>query len=257
MVLSGRYFLGTDRFQKSVVQTGGKRLSNLFFNSLNLNAENLSYAIDATSKSGTFVSYILDKFAEAYSLYAKKNDLKEADVDYLTYDEDTGQTTIASLGDLYHINHRSKTCLAFDCLTLIQAENCVFGSPSSVLNGEGFYRHFSLPDAEILASMDAEMYPEATQYASQYQSQASLEEVKNQVRLYNPLEYLKAGSTTFASKVRINVGSEDSDTSPAVSALLALAMKAKGIDTSYQVVWGYGHTDADIENGFESWVESI
>ena len=56
---------------------------------------------------------------------------------------------------------------------------------------------------------------------------------------------------------RITAGTVDPHTSPTVSAILALLLENAGVNVEYKLMWNQIHTDADTENGFIDWVESI
>ena len=76
-------------------------------------------------------------------------------------------------------------------------------------------------------------------------------------RLYNPYTYLNASDTDMSQHIRVCVGTQDSDTSPSISATLVLKLRSLGINTEYNMIWGLGHTDADYADAFEAWVNSI
>ncbi|MBR1584772.1 MAG: alpha/beta hydrolase, partial [Clostridia bacterium] len=56
---------------------------------------------------------------------------------------------------------------------------------------------------------------------------------------------------------RINVGTQDRDTSSTVSAVFALLLQNAGYDVEYNLMWNQPHIDADVEGAFEAWVNAI
>jgi hypothetical protein len=160
-------------------------------------------------------------------------------------------------------NSRSKVCPTFDSLDLSSSENGVFGSRTGIFGADSvnWARHFSVPVTEVIKSMQSQFATEYAQYYASYNADSSLADVQEQVKLYNPYTYLNAqgtsNATTVASKIRICVGTTDSDTSPAVSGQLALKLMSLGVDTEYNLIWNLGHTDADTAGAYEAWVNSI
>lgn len=220
-----------------------------YFNGLNLTVGETVYQLGSDGRSGTYYDWILDQYAASYRTANGVNAQLPAYLSSL-------DTIVAS-----H-NSRSKTCPSFDrfdvsSMATAAAENGVFGNLSANITDADFQRHFSTGVASIIASLKDSFPDEYAEYFEIYNSQSSLADVKKQVELYNPYTYLNAGNTDVASKIRICVGSQDSDTSIAVSSQLALTFMSLGIDTSYEIMWGFGHTDADTAGTYEAWVNSI
>ncbi|MGN0806067.1 MAG: hypothetical protein ACI4MC_03430 [Candidatus Coproplasma sp.] len=233
-----------------------KALSSLFydeyisyFNSLNLTVDGTVYQLGADGRSGTFYDWILGQYANSYRTVNGANA--------------TLPSYLSSLDNIVAEHKgRSKTCPAFDRFDVSSAataaaENGVFGRLGANLADADFQRHFSTGVASAIASLCDSFPQEYAQYYEIYDAQSSLADVQKQVELYNPYTYLNAGDTDVAEKIRICLGSQDSDTAIAVSAQLALKFMSLGIDTSYELVWGLGHTDADTEGAYEAWVNSI
>ena len=224
-----------------------KELSSLFadsyvsyFNGLGITVDGTAYTIDEGGTTGTFTDWIMEQYEAAY------------ENEYGTSKSFTSVEQVISA-----CTGRSKSCPSFDTLEKDSSECSVFGSRSSTLTGDDFTRHFSVPVTEVIATL-ADSYPdEYAEYYESYLSDTSLEDTQEAVALYSPYTYLSAGTTDVAEKIRICVGTSDSDTAPAISACLALMLQSLGIDTEYNMVWGLGHTDADTEGAFEAWVNSI
>ena len=220
-----------------------------YFNGRKINADGVEYRLGEDGRSGTFYDYVLEKFIESYRA---ENGEKATVPEYLS-----------SLDSIVaEHNHRSKGCPCFDALFTHDGEGesveCgVFGSRSASKTDGDFRRHFS-PSVTMRIKVLEKRYPdEYEKYYELYRAQSELEEVKKQVALYNPYNYIYNGGTDIAGRIRICVGSADSATSIVVSAQLALTLKSLGIDTEYYLMWGQGHTDADRPGEFISWVDRI
>ena len=229
-----------------------------YFNALALTVDGVSYELGEDGRSGSFYDFLLEQYGASYSVYAAKNNLSAADAAWLTYDAASGTTSVSSLEDVvaYH-NNRSKVTPSFDSLGLTSSENGVFGSSTASLPDADFVRHFSVPVTEQIALLQADFPSEYAEYYEAYKHDSDLSEVQEMVRLYNPYTYLNAGDTDMAQHIRVCVGTQDSDTSPSISATLVLKLRSLGIDTEYNMIWGLGHTDADYADAFEAWVNSI
>lgn len=220
-----------------------------YFNSRNITVDGTLYQLGADGRSGTYYNWLLEQYAKSYRTANGANAQLPA---YLS-----------SLDNIVaNHNSRSKTCPSFDGLEVSStatatAECGVFGKLGAGLNDADFQRHFSTGVASVIASLQTSFPTEYAKYYDSYYTQSNLADVKKQVELYNPYTYLDAGNTDVAEKIRICVGSKDSDTSIAISSQLALTFMSLGIGTSYEIMWDFGHTDADTEGAYETWVDSI
>lgn len=221
-----------------------------YFNSKNITVDGVTYQLGADGRSGTYYDWLLEQYAKSYRVNAGS-------------DTAVLPNYLSSLDAIVtEHNHRSKICPTFDTLDIsstakASSENGVFGNPNAKLTDADFQRHFSVPVTEQIKALESQFPTEYAQYYEAYNSQSSLAEVQKQVELYNPYTYLYAGNTDVAQKIRICVGSADSDTSITVSAQLTLTLRSLGIDTEYAIMWGQGHTDADLAGEYEAWVNSI
>ena len=78
-----------------------------------------------------------------------------------------------------------------------------------------------------------------------------------QVKLYNPLYYIADPRAVKARQFRIRAGALDRDTSLAVSAILALALKNSGISTDYAIPWDIPHAGDYDPGELFLWVHNI
>jgi hypothetical protein len=73
----------------------------------------------------------------------------------------------------------------------------------------------------------------------------------------NPMNYIGDKTCDTAPYFRIRHGASDRDTSLAVSALLAAALREQGIQVDYHLPWGLPHAgDYDLPELF-SWIDGI
>lgn len=237
-----------NEYRKALSEELGKQYVS-YFNGLSLTVDGTLYQLGADGRSGTFYDWILERYADSYRT---------------AFGADAVLPSYLGSLDAIVANHnpRSKTCPSFDRLDISSiavagAENGVFGSLGAKISDADFQRHFSTGVASVIESLKDRFPDEYAQYFEIYSTQSSLDEVKKQVELYNPYTYLMAGDTDVAKFVRICVGSKDSDTSIAVSSQLALTFESKGIETCYEIMWNFWHTDADTEGTYEAWVDRI
>ncbi|MCH5315610.1 MAG: hypothetical protein J1E81_06830 [Eubacterium sp.] len=220
-----------------------------YFNSKNIKVGEVTYQLGSDGRSGTFYDWLLEQYAISYRVNAGENA--------------TLPSYLSSLDSIVtNHNHRSKVCPTFDSLDIsttasASSENGVFGNPAASLKDADFQRHFCVGVTEQIKALESQFPTEYAKYYEAYKAQSDLAEVKKQVELYNPYTYLYAGNTDVAQKIRICVGSADSDTSIAVTGQLTLTLRSLGIDTEYAIMWGQGHTDADLAGAYEAWVNSI
>lgn len=125
---------------------------------------------------------------------------------------------------------RMKTAPAFDALDLKSPENEEFGTES--IQAKHFTK-FAFDNSEVAGEMaDSKI-----------------------VKMLNPVEYI--GSADTAPNWRIRHGAFDRDTSLAIPAILALALKNKNYNVDFEYPWGLPHSgDYDLEDLFK-WIDSI
>lgn len=183
---------------------------------------------------------------------------------------------------------RMKGCPAFDPINAASPENEEFGRSGSEACAKGDKLHFSAATAAILhecaaaasagvgiAVASSGESPEASagstapagatsagaapaDAAAAYAADTQALNTPERVELINPLPFaLGKRQGTIAPHFRIRLGSADADHSFSASFNLYCALKKRGIDVSYALIWGRGHCDADHPGQFSAWVDSI
>ncbi len=180
----------------------------------------LEKSVNHAAKQGTDLS--------AYAFLAQK---KSSDPYYIADFE----------GYLKDYLGRSKTPPAFDALDLSSGENNVFG------NATTDNRHFTA--FGTMNSTAANNTQTAAQTADSHT-----------VKLMNPMVYLddnNAQKVQVAQYWRIRHGAKDSDTSLAISVILATKLQNQGKQVDFAMPWGQGHGgDYDLDELF-AWVDTV
>ncbi len=128
---------------------------------------------------------------------------------------------------------RLKTPPAFDALDLSTPENQEFGT----------------------STIDKKHFTTYTQEHSEIEG-STLADTQI-IKLMNPMTYIGNANSKVAKYYRIRHGSKDSDTSLAISAILALSLQENGITVDYALPWDKPHSgDYDLEELFK-WIKSI
>lgn len=128
---------------------------------------------------------------------------------------------------------RAKTPPAFDALDLSSGENNVFG------NATTDNRHFTAFGTMNTTADNAQTADSHT------------------VKLMNPMAYLDDNNAYIAPHWRIRHGAKDSDTSLAISVILATKLQNQGKQVDFAMPWGQGHGgDYDLDELF-AWVDSV
>ncbi len=246
---------GMSDFQKALMASMAVDYVD-YLNSLGLEVDGVEYTLGTDGRSGGFYDFIVTQYGISYEAYAGMNGLTASTEEWIVFDGE--HATVTDLeAIIQNHNLRSKVTPSFDAFDKTSSENGVFGSRDSKLGGDDFTRHFSKPvTAQIEKQKDA--FPsEYAEYYEAYRTDSENPETEEMVRLYNPWTYLMENNTDMAKYVRVNVGTQDSDTSPAISAALVLKLRQLGIEAEYNYIWGLGHTDADVADAFETWVHTI
>ena len=181
-----------------------------------------------------------------------------ADVEWVTYDEETNTATITSIDAFVNaFKTASKSLGAFDQLDEGQGENELFGY------GDGNGAHFDAALAAILETLGNDA---AADYAEDL---AAVDSVGNtpdtRLDMYTPLYYLMESydgyeTSNVAKYWRIRTGIAQGDTSLSTEVNLALALENYETveDVDFETVWGEGHTMAertgDSTTNFIEWV---
>ncbi|WP_207621610.1 hypothetical protein [Vibrio ziniensis] len=75
--------------------------------------------------------------------------------------------------------------------------------------------------------------------------------------MMNPLSFIKPDQQGIAPHWRIRVGTNDRDTSLAISAILATRLENADYDVNYQLAWDRPHSgDYNLDELF-TWIDSI
>lgn len=126
---------------------------------------------------------------------------------------------------------RQKTPPAFDALDLSSGENELFGS----------------------STVDSRHFTEFSMAHNQAEN-AQLADADT-VKLMNPMHYINKNSTT--KYWRIRAGTDDRDTSLAISAILTAKLRNNGKTVDYYQPWNVPHSgDYDLEQLF-AWIKSV
>lgn len=219
------------------------------------------------TQGGTLYDWLISQYEKSYEEYLNDHNgskLAHNDYDWLTYDADEKKATLVeteegtALESLIKSDYlyRKKNCLSFDDLEK-SGDNRVFGVPGSRDATDESKRHFTTDLPDLIKQLEDEYPEEAAVYYEAYNNDVTNPEVIEMIKWYSPYQYIKDGATDIAPHFRINVGSEDSDTSPLVSGIFAILLANAGIDVEYNLEWGFGHIDADYPEDFIDWVDSI
>lgn len=214
-----------------------KKLSNLlkprysaYINSLRLKSpDGRTLMLDAKG-NGSFKNHIARLLAQSAQkqLDAGKN---LSNIKWLTVRN--GKAVAVDFDAYAKAAGRQKTPPAFDGIDLGTGENQLFG------NIETDKRHFTAFSARHNTVPGAETADEET------------------VKVMNPLNYIGKKGAKPAQTWRIRVGTDDRDTSLAVSATVAAKLQNSGHTVDYALPWGVGHSgDYDLEELF-AWMKQI
>lgn len=206
-----------------------KPLYPAYINSLNLkDAQGRALTLDSKG-DGSFKNHIAGLLAQ--SAQAQLDLGKTIKADWLTVKN--GQVTAVDFARYARSAGRQKTPPAFDAVDLSAGENQLFG------NADTDKQHFTA------FSMDNSSVKGATMADAQT------------VKMMNALHYIGSKDTKLPQHWRIRVGTNDRDTSLAVSAVLAAKLHNHGANVDYALPWGIGHSgDYDLDELF-AWMEKI
>ena len=195
---------------------------------------------------------------------------KNADYEWLFYDEKIRNATIKSVGDFVkHCKSARKNVAAFDDLNRNQGENKVFGtSPDDKL------KHFDQIIYSLLIKNKAK-YSEKPDYKEEYPNEYLNDfddkdsvgnDVLTRLNMYNPMFYLidyyeGFNTSDVADYFRINTGLFQSDTGNVVEMNLYLALKNFGKNVDFTTVWEKEHVEAErkgsSKTNFIAWIAEI
>jgi acetyl esterase/lipase len=205
-----------------------------YFNSLGLHTEDGTALSMNPDGSGNFTDYILTHVLTAAdkAMAEGKNIMEEPGVsDWLTVEN--GKAKAADWKKYVAFRTRMKPAPAFDDIRMGTAETELFGS------ADQRERHFT----EFSMEHDTSGHPALAD--------------AEQIRLMNPMYYIKDARADKAPHVRIRHGAVDRDTSLAISEILYLSLRAAGVDADIAHPWGIPHAgDYDLPELF-AWIDQI
>ena len=138
---------------------------------------------------------------------------------------------------------RMKPVPAFDNVSMGTPENELFGS-YEIEN-----RHFTEFSAERSETVSEDM--------EEMNDRTDLIAGVKQIKMMNPMEYIRDKEAKKARHFRIRHGAVDRDTSLAISAMLTIMLEMEHIEVDYFLPWGVPHAgDYDPEELF-AWIEKI
>lgn len=155
---------------------------------------------------------------------------------------------------------RMKGCPAFDPFDGSAPENQEFGAYGATEGATNDSLHYSATTAQVISRVADRMKAFGLEdLAASYAQDCALDGQAEKTRLINPMAMLAAaqGNSDIASHVRIRVGSRDADHSFSAGFNLYQALRARGVDVDYGLIWGRGHCDADYPGEFSAWVDMI
>lgn len=157
--------------------------------------------------------------------------------------------------DTYVLRHRRrmKPCTSFDKLDMDSGENQLFGTP------EADYVHFNAEIADAIWELNDSFPEEYAKYYEAFAAAAGDEDLKERIRLINPLSFIGTGEKSIQAKhYRIRVGASDADTSLSVSMTLAIKLQNEGCGSvDYALIWDQPHSEADYPGEVCDWIDSI
>ena len=197
-------------------------------------------------------------FSGTYETVSDYIDALNADGEWVTYDESTGEVTIASVEDFVKaLKIASKGLGAFDQLDRGQGENTLFGW------GDSTSGHFDSILAEITKTLGSEYSSDFEEDFEKTDSVGNTVDVR--LNMYSPMYYLLEsqegyGTSDVAKYFRIRTGITQSDCALTTEVNLKLALQNyDGVESvDFETIWGAGHEEAertgDSTSNFIDWV---
>ncbi len=204
-----------------------KQLFPNYLNSLNLKDEDGKLLTLEKDGNGTFKEYI-KKIIIKSAQKALENGVDLSNFDWLKI----SNNKVSDLDFDGYVKHlgRLKVTPAFDSLNLSSAENNLFGT----------------------SKIDALHFTSFSQNKSNSKESLANKEI---IKMMNPMSYIN--NDKLPKYWRIRHGEMDSDTSLAISAILALKLKNSGYNVDYFSPWATPHSgDYDLDELF-SWMDNI
>ncbi|WP_340012670.1 subtype B tannase [Paenibacillus sp. FSL H7-0690] len=200
-----------------------------YVNSLGLtNTDGTALKMDADG-NGTFKDYI-KAFVIASAQKALKSGTDLSDKTWITIEN--GTVTDIDYDQYLAYLGRMKLPGAFDGLDLSNGENDLFGTANVAA------QHF-------------------TQFGLEHDTAGGTLADQNLVKMMNPMNYISTEGTTTTNNWRIRMGTKDSDTSLAVSTILATELENKGSNVDFAMAWDIPHSgDYDLDELF-AWADKV
>lgn len=273
---------GLDDFQKALSARLRAEYAS-YVNALELVDENgtpLTIPEDG-SKSGSYYEWLAGKYEASFEDYAENFETgyqgiatfanagaaDAEELSWLTYDAAAGKATLVTPEGydsaldamiLSGFRSRQKSVTSFDSLSPIGTDNDVFGVQGVAADDPASARHFNQRIAEMLGEMKDEFPEEYAAYYDAFYTDSHTAEVEEWSIYLNAYSFLTGEAESSVSPhFRINMGVCDADTATAVSGTLALLLMKNGVDTEFNIMWGWGHNDCDTPTGLRDWVNAI
>ncbi|MCR4588610.1 MAG: hypothetical protein K5682_09415, partial [Lachnospiraceae bacterium] len=142
-----------------------------------------------------------------------------------------------------------------------------FANDDVAANSTGDTMDVGTPDAGTTqaagSSVDSSNYSTYAEMLAAYQEDIAEVEAgdaygKNQVELYNPLNYVDAEGTENPAWVRILMGASEGDISMLCSLNMGIALTNAGVDTYIEWQWDGGHVPSEtLGSSFALWVDTM
>ncbi|MBF9003206.1 MULTISPECIES: subtype B tannase [Vibrio] len=201
-----------------------------YLNGLKLHDSNGNPLTLDKNGNGSFKKYVISLIQDsAQSALDNNRDLSQ--FKWLTITD--GKVTNIDFDKYRTYAIRAKLPPAFDALDLSAGENELFGNASTNA------MHF-------------------TAYSSKNSStDNSATAAANVVYMMNPLSFIQPDQQGIAPHWRIRVGTNDRDTSLAISAILATRLENSDYDVNYHLTWDRPHSGDYNLDALFSWIDSI
>ena len=201
-----------------------------YLNGLKLNDSNGNPLTLDKNGNGSFKQYIISLIQHsAQSALDNNTDLSQ--FNWLTITN--GKVTTVDFDKYRTYAIRAKLPPAFDSLDLSSGENELFGNTSNNA------MHFTAYSSEHSSTNNPAMAP------------------ADIVSMMNSLSFIQPDQQGIAPHWRIRVGTNDRDTSLAISAILATRLENSDYDVNYQLAWDRPHSgDYNLDELF-IWIDSI
>ncbi|WP_321013113.1 subtype B tannase [Eisenbergiella sp.] len=220
---------GTQTEEQKKLSAELKKLFPSYVNSLHLTDERGNDLILEEDGNGSFQQYIKDRIMESIQK-AMEGGMDFTGCPWIQIRD--GKAVDVDFAQFTAFRTRMKTTPAFDDVWLQTPENELFGTDGIASR---HFTRFSLEHTKAEGEMAEE----------------------GQIRRMNPMNYIGDSHCDTAPCFRIRHGASDRDTSLAVSALLAAALKKQGIQVDYHLPWGLPHAgDYDLPELF-AWIDRI